>query len=215
MDFAVLRREMVEGQLARRGIRDSRVLAAMGHIPRELFVPEGLRNEAYEDHPLSIGLGQTISQPYMVALMTELLSVCGGERILEVGTGSGYQTAVLAELGCRVYSVERHADLAQKAEGLLAELGYREVIVRVADGTLGWPEEAPFDRVLVTAGAPEVPAALLEQLGDGGIVVIPVGRQMQQDLKRIRRQGGRWIEESAGGCFFVRLIGRQGWSDAD
>ena len=210
-DFAEERSRMVQHQIRARGVRDQRVLDAMLRLPREKFVPEHLQASAYEDHPLSIGCGQTISQPYMVALMTEALELSGRERVLEIGTGSGYQTAILAELADEVYTVERVPELSQAARQRLAELGYANVRFHVGDGTLGWPEEAPFDRILVTAGAPEVPPALTEQLADDGLLVIPVGNGYGQDLLSIRRRGDRFASRSLCRCVFVKLIGEQGW----
>lgn len=208
-----LRRLMVAEQLQARGIRDPRVLRAMLRVPRHRFVPPELAASAYEDGPLPIGQGQTISQPYMVALMTQCLELTGTERVLEVGTGSGYQSAVLAELCRWVYTVERIPELAARAERTLRELGYHNVSVRVGDGTLGWPEEAPFEGILVTAGAPEAPPALLEQLAEGGRLVIPVGTRYSQTLQRITRRGGRLEVEEFGPCVFVPLVGRQGWPE--
>ena len=175
MEFAIARERMVADQLRARGITDPRVLTAMGRVPRHRFVEEALAARAYGDYPLPIGEKQTISQPYMVALMTQALELVGGERVLEVGTGSGYQTAILAELAAKVYSVERIRSLADRARAILEELGYYNVLIRVGDGTLGWREEAPFDAVLVTAAAPEVPAPLVEHVKPGGRLVIPVG----------------------------------------
>lgn len=211
MDFAEPRHRMVQEQLARRGIRDPGVLDAMGGVPRERFVAETLAEAAYDDCPQPIGEGQTISQPFMVALMTELLALKGGERILEIGTGSGYQTAVLATLGCEVYSVERLPSLAAAARALLTELGFAEVHYRVGDGTLGWPDHAPYQGIVVAAGAPAVPLALRGQLADGGRLVIPVGSQSSQDLVVVTRHGGRFDEQTVTSCVFVKLIGDEGW----
>lgn len=203
---------MVEEQLVRRGLRDPRVLAAMGKVPRERFVPPGLEARAYEDAPLGIGREQTISQPYMVALMTEALSLRGGERTLEVGTGSGYQTALLLELGADVLSVELLPELSARARANLDAAGYagRGRLV-VGDGSTGARGEAPFDRVIVTAGAPAIPPSLVDQLGEGGILVIPVGGEREQELLRLRRESGRVARESLGGCVFVKLLGEEGW----
>ena len=209
--YEALRLRMVERQIRTRGVRDERVLEAMRKVPRHLFVPPGLVEEAYEDHPLSIGKGQTISQPYIVALMTEALELKGDEKVLEVGTGSGYQTAVLAELVGEVYSIERIPELAQEAEKKLGDLGYTNFHIRVGNGTLGWPEEAPFDAVIVTAGAPKVPGPLKAQLADGGRLVIPVGPEFHQVLYRIRREGEGFSEEAITSCVFVPLIGEEGW----
>lgn len=210
-DLLAQRRAMVERQLRARGIRDQRVLAAMARVPREHFVPPARRADAYDDRPLTIGHGQTISQPYMVALMSEALLLTGAERVLEIGTGSGYQTAILAELAARVFTVERVAELSETAKARLDELAYTTVCYRVGDGTLGWPEKAPFDRILVTAGAPEVPPALAAQLVDGGLLVIPVGNEYSQDLLRVQRRGERLRRERLCACVFVKLIGEQGW----
>ena len=212
-DFAIARDRMVAEQLRARGIRDPRVLAAMARIPRHRFVQEALVGRAYGDIPLPIGDGQTISQPYMVALMSEALGLRGGERVLEVGTGSGYQTAVLAELAGKVYSVERVRPLAERARRLLGDLGYYNIRIRVGDGSLGWPDEAPFDAILVAAGAPDVPAALTAQLGEGGRLVAPVGTPDAQTLRRaVRRRDGVATEDLTG-CVFVRLVGAGGWPD--
>ncbi len=205
---------MVETQLIHRGITDQRLLAVMRRLPRHKFVPRHLWGQAYYDYPLPIGEDQTISQPYIVALMTEALELAGPEKVLEIGTGSGYQTAILAELAEQVFSIERLAALARQAEGLLAAMRYRNIRVRVGDGTLGWPEEAPFDAILVTAGSPQVPGPLLEQLGLGGRLVIPVGNQYSQILTRVRRSfQGDLKHEDMGGCRFVRLIGAHGWQE--
>jgi len=205
------RLKMVDEQLAARGIKDRPVLSAMGRVPRHLFVEEALRDSAYGDHALPIGEQQTISQPYMVALMTETLALKGTERVLEIGTGSGYQTAVLAELAAQVYSVERIDSLAVKARRLLTTLGYRNVQIKVFDGTYGWKEEAPFDAILVTAGSPEIPMPLTEQLKEGGRMVIPVGERTTQVLKKVTKTPAGIEVTALTGCVFVPLIGGHGW----
>jgi protein-L-isoaspartate(D-aspartate) O-methyltransferase len=204
---------MVEEQLKARGISDQKVLAAMESVPRELFVPEEYRGSAYKDGPLPIGDGQTISQPYMVALMTQCLALTGNERVLEIGTGSGYQMAVLLGITPRVYSIERLPGLAQQARANLTSLGQGMLHIRVGDGTCGWPDEAPFDGIIVTAGAQEIPAALREQLAEGGRLVIPVGPRYSQTLYRITRRGNRYSEEEFTTCVFVPLIGQYGWKN--
>jgi protein-L-isoaspartate(D-aspartate) O-methyltransferase len=183
----------------------------MRRVPRHRFVPKGLWEQAYNDYPLPIGEDQTISQPYIVALMTEALEIKGTDRVLEIGTGSGYQAAVLAELAAAVYSIDRLASLAEQAQRVLAELGYRNFHVRVGDGTLGWPEEAPFDAILVTAGAPQVPRPLVDQLALEGRLVIPVGDRFSQTLTRVRKTKDGVKYDYMGGCRFVRLIGQYGW----
>lgn len=206
------RARMVANQLGARGIRDERVLAAMGRVARERFVPEDERPAAYIDGPLPIGAGQTISQPYMVARMTELLAVAAGERVLEIGTGSGYQAAILAELGCRVTTIERERGLAEGAARRLAAMGYGDrVTVRWADGSLGDPGGAPWDGILVAAAAPAIPDALREQLRDGRRLVVPVGPRDRQELVVVERHGDEWIETSDGAVMFVPLIGEGGW----
>jgi protein-L-isoaspartate(D-aspartate) O-methyltransferase len=207
------RRDMVERQLRRRRIRDPRLLDAFLAVPRHRFVPASHRDEAYQDHPVPIARGQTISQPYMVAWMTQELGLGGGERVLEVGTGSGYQAAILAHLARELYTVERVAELSGQAERLLAELGYRNVGFRVGDGTLGWREQAPYDAVLVTAAAPRVPAALTEQLAEGGRLVMPVGGRSGQQLTLLEKRGGKTRRRRLGGCMFLPLIGEQGWPE--
>jgi len=205
---------MVETQLRSRGIRDERVLKALEAIPRHLFVDEALRDQAYFDHPLPIDAGQTISQPYIVALMTAALELRGSERVLEIGTGSGYQTAVLAALADQVFSIERVAPLASRARKILDALDDYNVAIRIGDGTYGWREESPFDAIIVTAGAPRVPRILVEQLAVGGRLVIPVGDRHTQDLVRVIRQSedaGDIKQEDLGGCRFVSLIGEHGW----
>lgn len=206
-------RAMVETQIRRRGVRDERLLEAMARIPRHLFVPDSLREYAYEDGPLSIGEGQTISQPYMVALMTECLGPGPRDRVLEVGTGSGYQTALLAELAGEVYSIERVHSLSEGAARRLSDFGYRNVRLFVGDGSLGLPAHAPFDGILVTAGAPEVPPALLEQLAPGGRLVIPIGGAYHQTLFRITKGPEEFQREPVTGCVFVPLVGAQGWEE--
>jgi protein-L-isoaspartate(D-aspartate) O-methyltransferase len=197
---------MVETQIEARGIRDARVLAAMRKIPRDLFVPPAEAASAYDDRPLPIGSGQTISQPYVVAFMTEQLRLTGKEKVLEIGTGSGYQTAILAELAAKVYSIEIRPELARAAADRLAALGIRNVEVRAADGYRGWPEEAPFDGILVTAAPERVPPPLLEQLAPTGRMVIPVGA-FYQELKVIERQGGGYSEKSVLPVRFVPFVG--------
>ncbi|MBU0519086.1 protein-L-isoaspartate(D-aspartate) O-methyltransferase [bacterium] len=207
------RQHMIENQLRARQISDERVLAAMGKIPRELFVREALRDRAYEDSPLPIGDGQTISQPFMVALMTELLHLTGSEKVLEIGTGSGYQAAVLAELAGKVFTIERHHDLARRARKTLEGLGYTNVLTHIGDGTIGWTEFAPYDRIIVTAGAPSVPESLLKQLSAGGIMAAPVGDKVHQKLLVLTKSESGVVEKDSGGCVFVPLIGREGWSN--
>jgi protein-L-isoaspartate(D-aspartate) O-methyltransferase len=209
------RERMVREQLEAREVRDSRVLEAMRRVPRHRFVPESLRDSAYEDRPQPIGERQTISQPLMVGIMTELLHLNGYERVLEVGTGSGYQTAILAELSAEVISIERHPRLADRARELLEHLGYRNIGVHAGDGTLGFPDREPFDRIIVTAAAPEVPTSLLNQLANGGRMVIPVGKADIQTLKVVcKDQEGNVSETDYGGCLFVPLIGEQGWAES-
>ena len=202
---------MVEDQIISRGIKDARVIAAMRKVPRHLFVEEALQSQAYSDHPLPIGEKQTISQPYMVALMTEALQLKGKEKVLEIGGGSGYQTAILAELSEKVFSIERIRSLAIKARQLLYELGYYNVELKILDGTYGWMEEAPFDAIIVAAGAPDIPQPLLDQLAMDGRLVIPVGDAYVQDLIRITKMEEGTKREDLGGCRFVKLIGRYGW----
>jgi len=202
---------MVEEQIVSRGIKDPRLIEAMKKIPRHLFVEEALQSQAYTDHPLPIGEKQTISQPYMVALMTEALLLTGKEKVLEIGTGSGYQTAILAELSEKVFSVERIRPLAIRARKLLYELGYFNVEIKIFDGTFGWTEESPFDAILVTAGSPDIPQPLIDQLATGGRLVIPVGDAFVQDLVRVTKTEEGVRREDLGGCRFVKLIGRYGW----
>jgi protein-L-isoaspartate(D-aspartate) O-methyltransferase len=212
MDDRSRRRLMVETQIAARGVSDLRVLAAMEEVPRELFVPEHLRSQAFDDHALPIANSQTISQPYIVGIMTALLAAEPHHRVLEVGTGSGYQTAILSRLAAQVFSIERHPVLAEAARQLLESLGSSNVDVRIGDGTAGLAMEAPFDRILVTAGAPSVPAALREQLAEAGRLVIPVGAEGYQHLTVVTRDGSSYHEERHDACVFVPLIGQFGWS---
>jgi protein-L-isoaspartate(D-aspartate) O-methyltransferase len=205
-DFPAARASMVERQLRPRGVRDERVLAAMGRVPREAFIPESIAHEAYFDCALPIDCSQTISQPVIVALMTDALQLVGDEKVLEIGTGSGYQTAVLAELAAAVYSIERHAELANQAEQRLAMLGYRNVFMRLGDGSLGWLEEQPFDRIIVTAAAPECPPAVWHQLREGGILVGPFGPASEQALYETHKIGGQPQSRTITGCRFVPLI---------
>jgi protein-L-isoaspartate(D-aspartate) O-methyltransferase len=212
--YAKQRMKMVDSQIRSRGIRDERVLRAMEKIPRHLFIDEGLIDQAYNDNPLPIGEKQTISQPYIVALMTEALELKGREKVLELGTGSGYEAAILAELADRVFTIERIASLAQKARKLLESLNYYNVVIRVGDGTYGWREESPFDAIAVSAGSPSIPRMLVEQLAIGGRLVIPVGGRYSQSLIKLTRLSENPDDvkrEDLGGCRFVNLIGEYGW----
>ncbi|MEW6614483.1 MAG: protein-L-isoaspartate(D-aspartate) O-methyltransferase [Thermodesulfobacteriota bacterium] len=211
MDFDAERQRMVETQLKTRGITSLRVLEAMRKVPRHSFVPPEFISSAYYDGPLSIGEGQTISQPYMVALMTECLGLKGEEKVLEVGTGSGYQTAILAELAKEVYSIEIHKSLSEKARQVLTYLGYNNIEFRIGDGSRGWEEESPFDGIIVTAGSPDIPGTLQNQLTDGGRLVIPVGSRFVQTLYRITRVGRYFKREEFTSCVFVPLVGEHGW----
>ncbi len=207
------RKQMVEEQLRRRGIKDERVLDVMLKVPRHLFVDESLRSRAYGDYPLPIGEDQTISQPYIVALMTEALQLKGDEKVLEIGTGSGYQTAILAELCSYVFSIERFQSLADKAMKLLENLGYTNIKIKVGDGTLGWPEKAPFNGIIVTAGSPDIPKPLIEQLKMEGIIVIPVGGKFSQTLYAAKKTPKGLEYRDLGDVRFVRLIGLYGWEE--
>ena len=212
MDYEKLRKDMVEYQLKRRGISDKKVIDAFLKVEREKFVLPEMKDMAYDDTPLPIGEGQTISQPYIVALMTEALELEGNEKVLEIGTGSGYQAAILAEIGCEVYSVERIPSLAERAKKLLEKLGYN-VKVKIGDGTLGWIEHAPYDRIIVTAAGPHIPKPLIEQLKDGGKLIMPVGNYFSQDLILLEKKGKNLIKKNLGGCQFVPLKGKEGWND--
>ena len=213
VDFTRARLKMVEEQVISRGIRDPKVIAAIRKVPRHLFVEEALQTQAYSDRPLPIGEKQTISQPYMVALMTETLELTGRERILEIGAGSGYQTAILAEIGKKVFSIERVLSLTMRARTLLLDLGYSNIEVKFSDGTQGWAEESPFDAIIVTAGSPDIPRPLLDQLAVGGRLVIPVGDELVQDLIRMTKTEEGIKKENFGGCRFVKLIGKYGWDE--
>jgi len=211
--FKIARERMVNSQLVSRGISDQRVLAAMSKVPRHLFVDEALMDQAYQDHPLPIGYGQTISQPYIVALMTQALELKGNEKVLEIGTGSGYQTAILAEIADKVYSVERIPALISRARAVLDSLGYTNCFLKLDDGTWGWKEFSPYDAIIVTAASPEVPEPLLKQLKDPGCLVIPVGDEFNQTLLCVRNYCGELIRDNLGGVRFVKLVGDHGWKE--
>jgi len=210
------RERMVEEQLARRGITDPKVLMAMRFIPRHLFMEENFWGRAYGDHPLPIGQGQTISQPFMVALMTQTMKVKEDDRVLEIGTGSGYQAAILAKLAKKVFTIERHGVLAKRAREVFDQLNIHTIAIRIGDGTIGWSEYAPYNGIVVTAGSPDVPQPLLDQLSeDGGRLVIPVGGRGFQQLKVITRNGDSWTTTEEVGCTFVPLVGKHGWSEGE
>lgn len=211
--YEVARRRMVAEQLIPGKIRDPRVLDVMGRVPRHEFVSPGMESQAYMDYPLHIGFGQTISQPLMVAIMTEALALKGNERVLEIGTGSGYQAAVLAELAKEVFTIERISELSIRGRKILYKLRYNNIKLKIGDGTLGWPDEAPFDGIVVTAGAPVVPEALIEQLKEGGRLVIPVGGEELQYLDVIRREADGIHKETVTACRFVKLVGEKGWKE--
>ena len=210
-EFAERRAGMVEDQLRGRGIADERVLTAMGKVPRENFIAPEYARDAYADGPLPIGEGQTVSQPYMVAAMVEALEVRSSDQVLEVGTGTGYEAAVLAELAAEVWTIERHAELADKARQILAELGYGNVQVICGDGSLGLPEQAPFDKIVVAAGAPQAPPSLIAQLAEGGIMAVPVGNRVDQQLQVARKINGEMVTSRHVLCCFVPLVGAEGW----
>ena len=211
MKFKRIREKMVSTQIEARGIHDHGVLEAMRKVPRHLFIGEALQDQAYGDFPLPIGEGQTISQPYIVAEMTQALELNKDDRVLEIGTGSGYQTAILAELAFRVYTIERVRGLFVGARKLLDQLGCHNVVAKCSDGTVGWPDESPFEAIIVTAGAPEVPEKLVQQLTIGGRLVIPVGNRFSQSLLKLRRDEDGVHKTDLGGCRFVKLIGEHGW----
>lgn len=207
------RRKMVKNQVESRGIKDQKVLEAFLTVKRHLFVEEALRPQSHNDYPLPIGSGQTISQPYIVALMTEGLELKEDERVLEIGTGSGYQTAILAEITKEVYSIERIKELSQKTRDLLKELGYTNIEIKVDDGTTGWVSKSPFDAIIVTAASPDIPRPLTDQLKEGGRMVIPVGGRTSQELIKVVKSGGKLKKHNLGGCRFVKLIGEYGWRE--
>ncbi len=211
--YEVARRRMVSEQLIPGGVRDERVLAAMTEVPRHLFVSPGMERQAYEDRPLPIGFGQTISQPGMGGIMSAALETKGNERILEIGTGSGYQAAILSRLVKELFTIERILELSVNARKAIYRLEYNNIKLRVGDGTLGWKEEAPFDGIIVTAGAPVVPEALFRQLRDGGKLIVPVGGADIQHLEVIENRGGEPVKKSVTACRFVKLIGKEGWEN--
>ncbi len=213
INFEKERSRMVEEQIVGRGIKDERVIAAMRKVPRHEFLPEAIRGMAYQDSALPLGEGQTMSQPYMVAVMSELLGLSGTERVLEIGTGSGYQSAVLAELCEKVYTVERIKILADRARETLDRLGYRSVAIKVYDGTYGWKDMAPFDAIIVTAGSPDIPGPLVEQLKEGGRMVIPVGDRYGQMLMKVVKTPEGPVTDRSIPCVFVPLIGNHGWKE--
>ena len=207
------RRRMVEEQLGDRGIRDLRLLEVMTRVPRHLFALDSLQHRAYGDTPLPIGENQTISQPYIVAAMTEALALKGGERVLEIGTGSGYQTAVMAELAAQVFTIERINALSRKAQNILEGLGYANIVFKMFDGTYGWPDQAPFNAIMITASAKEIPEALIKQLGEGGRLVAPTGDEHKQKLMVLTKKGDRVIKKAICYCKFVPLVGKYGWPE--
>jgi len=209
--LAQQRAHMVEEQLRSRGIRDPRVLAAMGKVPREEFIASENFNDAYADHPLPIGAGQTVSQPYIVAAMVEALELRPGDRVLEVGTGTGYEAAILGELAAEVWTIERHKELAEKAREILARLGYANVHAVQGDGSLGLPEQAPFDKILVAAAAPRIPESLVAQLVDGGRLVVPLGNRYEQQVQMVHKVGAETVVTECDRCRFVPLVGQEGW----
>jgi protein-L-isoaspartate(D-aspartate) O-methyltransferase len=207
------REEMVRSQIEARGIKEPKVLSAFREVPRHLFVSEALRDQAYGDYPLPIGEQQTISQPYIVAEMTQALELDEDDRVLEIGTGSGYQAAILSQIVYRVYSIERIRSLYLKARSLFDKLHYHNIVTKYADGTKGWQSESPFDAIVVTAGAPEIPDVLVRQLAEGGRLVVPVGNQHTQELVKIYREEKNIQQTSLGGCRFVKLVGEHGWKE--
>ncbi|MDQ7799057.1 MAG: protein-L-isoaspartate(D-aspartate) O-methyltransferase [Candidatus Edwardsbacteria bacterium] len=211
MNYELSRKQMVDQQIIRRGVNDPRVIAAMQKVPRHLFVQEALQDRGYDDNPLPIGQAQTISQPYIVALMSQNLNLKGGEKVLEIGTGSGYQAAVLAEMGAKVFTIERVEKLYHNSRKLLEELKYHDIAVKLGDGTIGWAEHAPYDRIIVTAGAPEVPKTYWDQLAEGGRIAIPVGDVHVQSLVLVDKIEGKEVKSQVCGCVFVPLIGKYGW----
>lgn len=213
MDLKALREKMVEEQIACRGITNKQVLDIFKKVERHRFVPEELTAAAYADYPLPIGEGQTISQPYIAALMTDSLGLTGREKVMEIGTGSGYQAAILAELAQEVYTIERFKSLLEKAENLFKELGYKNIKTKLGDGTLGWKESAPFDRIIITAACPRIPLPLIEQLKDGGKIILPLGQNLAQMLTVVEKKQGRILSTDICGCMFVPLVGKYGIQD--
>ena len=211
--YRIAREKMVKSQIVARGIKDEKVIQAMLKVPRHLFVEEALRDQAYGDFPLPIGKGQTISQPYIVALMTEALELKGKERVLEVGTGSGYQTAILAEIALWVYTIERDPDLSEKAKKVLLSLGYKNISLKIGDGSLGWPEAAPFDAIIVTAASPQIPQPLVDQLAEGGRIVIPVGDEFSQILVKGIKKDGILKIQTLEPVRFVKFVGAYGFKE--
>ncbi|MGD1975382.1 MAG: protein-L-isoaspartate(D-aspartate) O-methyltransferase [Desulfobacterales bacterium] len=212
--YARQREEMVRNQIEARGIKSPRVLAAFRRVPRHLFVSEALRDQAYGDYPLPIGEQQTISQPFIVAEMTQALDLCEDDRVLEIGTGSGYQAAILAQIVYRVYTIERKHSLYLQTRNLFDKLQYHNIVMKYADGSKGWQDESPFDGIIVTAGAPQIPDVLVDQLGEGGRLVVPVGNQHTQELIKICRDDQNIRQTNLGGCRFVKLVGKHGWKEA-
>jgi len=209
--FEILRQNMVEKQIIARGVSDAAVISAMSSVPRHLFVNEALADSAYEDFPLPIGEGQTISQPYIISEMTQALELTGDERVLEIGTGSGFQAAVLAHIVFRVYTIERNNTIFMRTRKLFDQLQYHNIVTRYGDGTQGWKDESPFDAIIVTAGGEAIPQPLLDQLAPGGRLIMPVGGLMSQELLLVRKQKQGISIENLGGCRFVKLIGQHGW----
>jgi len=213
--YAGQRRKMVEEQILGRGIKDLSVMEVLSRVPRHLFVNSSLQHRAYGDCPLPIGENQTISQPYIVALMTQVLDLKGGERVLEIGTGSGYQTAILAELAAHVFTIERVKPLVKKTKELLEGLKYKNIVFKTFDGTYGWRDQSPFDAILISAATPSIPKSLIEQLADKGRLVAPVGERESQDLVVLNKNGNRVMERKIGSCKFVPLIGKFAWSEEE
>ena len=211
--YAISRRTMIDGHLRGRDIQDVRVLDAMERVPRERFIPAKYADNAYDDNPLPIGMGQTISQPYIVALMTQCLALSGGEEVLEIGTGSGYQCAILAALAAKVYTMERFNELSEQAQAVLAELDCRNIEFAVGDGSCGWPQDKQFDRIIVTAAMPDIPAALKNQLKEGGLLVAPVGGRWTQELIVAKKQKEHLATKTICGCRFVKLIGKYAYQE--
>lgn len=213
MDYEILRERMVLQQLIPRGIKNQKVLDAFRKVERHKFIPEDLRSSAYADFPVPIGEGQTISQPYIVALMTDCLNLTGQDKVLEIGTGSGYQAAILAELTKEVYSIERFEVLAKRAEVILNALGYANIKIKVDDGTLGWQEAGPFDKIMVTAASPQIPLPLTEQLKENGKLILPLGESFSQVLTLVEKKKGKFESVDICGCVFVPLVGKHGWNN--